>query len=315
MVSATTGSSRNVTGSSRGVKRRESDKATVTHSDPASLRRAELSAFLRSRRERITPGQAGMPIGGRRRTPGLRREEVAQLAGVGVTWYTWLEQGRDIKVSDQVLDAIARTLLLDRDERSHLYTLAGSATAPDLTESDVVSESSKRLLEQIEPFPACIQNAKYDLLAYNRTYARLIGDMDSQPAENRNCMWLAFTDPAWRKALVDWEVVTARMVAQLRAHMAEHVAEPAWKAHIRRLKNASPEFAQLWERHDVAAMQTKQKKFRNPLVGMVRFDVQISWLAPRQGTRMLIYTPADCQTRNRLADLAALISQEQAASA
>src|SRR5881227_3904269 len=90
-------------------------------------RRAELAAFLRSRRERITPEQAGLPPGSRRRTPGLRREEVAQLSGVGVTWYTWLEQGRDIKVSDQVLGAIARTLMLDRDERSHLFTLAGAA--------------------------------------------------------------------------------------------------------------------------------------------------------------------------------------------
>src|SRR5947199_5879920 len=129
-----------------------------------AVRRGELAAFLRSRRERITPDQVGLPPGGRRRTPGLRREEVAQLAGVGVTWYTWLEQGRDIHASEQVLDAIANTLRLDPNERSHLFTLAGLPEAPGLRECRAVPEPVHVMLRQLEPFPACVQNARTDIL-------------------------------------------------------------------------------------------------------------------------------------------------------
>src|SRR2546430_7799508 len=116
------------------------------------IRRHELAVFLRSRRERITPLQAGLPAGGRRRTPGLRREEVAQLAGVGVTWYTWLEQGRDIKVSGQVLEAISRTLMLDRDERAHLYTLAGSADAAPRGDCVELTPAVRAMLDKAMPF-------------------------------------------------------------------------------------------------------------------------------------------------------------------
>ena len=280
----------------------------VTNVDPDAVRRRELSAFLRSRRERLTPGQAGLPIGGRRRTPGLRREEVAQLAGVGVTWYTWLEQGRDIRASEQVLQAISRTLQLDNDERAHLLTLAGVTHTVSAEECDAVNEATLRLIEQLEPFPACIQTAKYDLVAYNRPYAHLIGDLDAKPAADRNCMWLAFTDPEWRKCLPDWEVVAARMVAQLRAQMAEHVAEPAWKAHLKRLKAASPEFVALWDKHEVASAQSTIKRFRNPLVGMLSFDVTMSWLAPRPGLRMMVYTPLDVQTERRVEQLLAMVT-------
>jgi len=136
--------------------------------DPDEMRRRELSGFLRSRRERLTPLQAGLPANGRRRTPGLRREEVAQLAGVGVTWYTWLEQGRDIKVSTQVLEAISRTLMLDHDERVHLYTLAGSAEVPMGPDCAELTPAVRTMLDQFVPFPACVQNGKYDLLAWNR---------------------------------------------------------------------------------------------------------------------------------------------------
>jgi transcriptional regulator with XRE-family HTH domain len=264
------------------------------------VRRSELSAFLRSRRERIPPAQAGLPSGGRRRTPGLRREEVAQIAGVGVTWYTWLEQGRDIKVSDQVLDAISRSLMLDRDERAHLYILAGGAEQPTGSECAELTPAVRSMLDKFAPFPACVQDGKYDLLAWNEAYGRLISDIDAMPAEDRNCMWLLFTDPAWRKAIVDWDGAAERMVAQLRAQMAEHVAEPAWKALLRRLRAASPEFTALWERHEVSAVITKAKQIRNPRVGMLRFDAVSTWLNPRPGTRLLVYMPTDAETVRRL---------------
>ena len=270
------------------------------------IRRAELSAFLRSRRERIAPEQVGVAGGGRRRTPGLRREEVAQLAGVGVTWYTWLEQGRDIKVSDQVLEAIARTLLLDRDERAHLFTLAGSADQQLRKDCAAVSPQLHAVLAQFAPYPACVQNGKYDLLAYNSTYGRLVGNLDELPLEVRNCMWLLFTDPRWQAAVVDWEENAARMVANMRGLMAEHVGEPAWKALVARLRAASPRFAELWARHDVREIENKTKTYRNPLVGEVRLEITNTWLAPRQGTRLMVYVPADDETETRLRQLVTL---------
>jgi transcriptional regulator with XRE-family HTH domain len=278
---------------------------TADHSD--EIRRNELSAFLRSRRERIAPEQVGFSPMGRRRTPGLRREEVAQLAGVGVTWYTWLEQGRDIKVSDQVLEAIARTLMLDRDEHAHLFNLAGTADQHLVAECAAVPPQLRTLLTQLEPFPASVVNAKYDILAYNRTYARLIDDLDALPPVERNCMWLCFTDSAWRKALLDWEDGAKRMVANLRWLMADHVAEPSWKSLVKRLRAASPEFAELWERHEVRSIENKTKRVNNPLVGELRLDVMNTWLSPRPGTRLHVYSPADETTDQRLSELLALI--------
>jgi transcriptional regulator with XRE-family HTH domain len=280
--------------------------------DPDDMRRRELSAFLRSRRERLTPLQAGLPANGRRRTPGLRREEVAQLAGVGVTWYTWLEQGRDIKVSTQVLDAISRTLMLDGDERAHLYTLAGSGEVPIGSDCAELTPAVRTMLDQFVPFPACVQTGKYDLLAWNRAYTHLINDIDALPPENRNCMWLVFTDPAWRRAITDWDETARRMTAQFRAQMAEHVAEPAWKAHLRRLRAASPEFADLWDQHEVSAITTKAKKIRNPYVGMLRFEAVSTWLNPRPGVRMLVYTPSDAETLRRMEKLVAMFEVDVA---
>jgi len=282
----------------------------VTSTD--EIRRNELAAFLRHRRERISPEQVGVTPIGRRRTPGLRREEVAQLAGVGVTWYTWLEQGRDIKVSDQVLEAIARTLMLDRDEHAHLFSLAGSVDQQVNSECAAVSRSLRAMITQLEPYPASVINAKYDLLAYNRTYGRLIDDIDALPQAERNCMWLCFTDPSWRKALLDWEDGATRMVANLRWLMADHVAEPSWKSLVKRRRTASPEFAELWERHEVRSIENKTKRVLNPLVGELRMEVMNTWLSPRPGTRLHVYSPADAVTERRLVELAEIIADEEA---
>ena len=260
------------------------------------LRRRELAGFLRSRRERIPPEQVGLPVGGRRRTPGLRREEVAQLAGVGVTWYTWLEQGRDIHVSEQVLEAIARTLMLDPHERSHLFTLAGSLLTAMEAECQAVTAEAHAILAQLDPYPATVTNGRYDLLAYNRAYQVLCGDLDALPFDQRNSLWLIFTSPALRTCLVDRDTAKARMVAQYRAAMAEHVGEPAWKCMVKRLKEASPEFAELWRRHEVAQPENLTKRFLHPDLGLLKFNFTNLWLAPRAGVRLVAYTPADDAT-------------------
>jgi transcriptional regulator with XRE-family HTH domain len=273
------------------------DAPRQRRADAAEVRRRELAGFLRSRRERISPDQVGLPYGGRRRTPGLRREEVAQLAGVGVTWYTWLEQGRDIHVSEQVLEAIARTLMLDRHERSHLFRLAGSPVTEIGAECEPVPPEAHAILAKLHPYPATVTNGRYDLLAYNRAYQVLTGDLDALPYEERNTLWLAFTSETMRQALVDWEQATPRMVALYRAAMAEHVAEPAWKCLVKRLQQASPEFATLWRRHDVAEPENLTKRYLHPTLGLLRFTYMNMWLSQRVGLRIVGYLPADDVTR------------------
>jgi transcriptional regulator with XRE-family HTH domain len=263
------------------------------------IRRRELAAFLRSRRERITPDQVGLPTAGRRRTPGLRREEVAQLAGVGVTWYTWLEQGRDINVSEQVLGAIAGTLRLDPYERAHLFTLAGAPAPPLEKECRAIPAGVHMMLAKLDPLPAVVGNARTDLLAYNRSYDFLM-DVSSLPAEERNTTLQMFTNPDWRERVMDWDDRADQMVGQLRGAMAEHIGEPAWKSLIKRVRRESPEFDERWRRHEVRPMRNLTKRFRHPEVGVLNFDYTYLWLGRRSELRMTTYTPADEETATKL---------------
>src|SRR5882757_5088113 len=154
--------------------------------------RQELASFLRSRRERIAPEQVGLPPGRRRRTPGLRREEVAQLASVGVTWYTWLEQGRPINASVQVLDAVARVLNLGPAERWHLYRLADVPGIPTSVDTQPLPGEVPPVLDALEPKPACVYNGKYDLLACNESYAAMFPELATADGRERNALWQIF---------------------------------------------------------------------------------------------------------------------------
>ncbi|RSO04587.1 DNA-binding protein [Streptomyces sp. WAC 06783] len=285
------------------VKPETAQQSTPTE---GAVRRGELAAFLRSRRERITPEQVGLPRGPRRRTPGLRREEVAHLSAVGVTWYTWLEQARDIHVSPQVLDAVARALQMDRAERGHLFALAGAADPVRGTECAVVTQSMRQMLDQLAPFPAVVQNSRFDILAYNSTYGRLLCDLDALPEEDRNCMWLAFTNADWRASLVELDKTLCVMAAKFRASMAGHVAEPAWKALVARLEAVSPEFREIWARQEVVRPVSHTKLFRHKEVGLLRLSATGLWTGPNHGPRMLTYTPDDEESRERLERLQAL---------
>ncbi|MGV9272252.1 helix-turn-helix transcriptional regulator [Streptomyces griseosporeus] len=275
--------------------------AQERESAPApEIRRHELAAFLRSRRERIAPEQVGLPRGRRRRTPGLRREEVAQLSAVGVTWYTWLEQARDIQVSVQVLDSLARALMLDASERAHLFQLAGAVDPSPAQSCPSVTSSVRALLEQLEPVPASVQNDRYDIVAYNRTYGQLLCDLDTVPPEDRNCLILSHTNDDWRSSIVHLEEAQRLMAARFRAAMASHLGEPAWKMLLNRLREASADFRENWDRHEVVAHRTKRKEFVNRYVGRLTVDHTDLWLNPELGARMVTYVPADEETRERL---------------
>ncbi|QFU85342.1 helix-turn-helix transcriptional regulator [Amycolatopsis sp. YIM 10] len=265
---------------------------------PEAARRRALADFLRSRRARIAPEEVGLPHGTRRRTPGLRREEVAQLAGVGVTWYTWLEQGRDIRASEQVLDAIARTLRLDRNESTHLFTLAGVARTMG-PECQAISPGLEHMLAKLEPFPAIVQNTRTDILAFNRGYDWLMGVADV-PVDERNSILLAFTRPDWRSRIIGWADNMPASVAQFRAAMASHLTEPGWKCLVKRLRAESPEFEVMWNRHEVAAPKNFTKRYRHPEAGLLAFDATYLWLGCRSELRLVTFTPADDETAAKL---------------
>ncbi|MEU7004955.1 helix-turn-helix transcriptional regulator [Nonomuraea sp. NPDC046570] len=287
-----------------GFSVREDEDMTETR--PAAIRR-ELGDFLRSRRERVTPQQVGLPLTGRRRTPGLRREEVAVLAGVGVTWYTWLEQGRPINVSIHVLQAIARALHLDDIERRHLHQLAGSSTpkaeptecAPGLT------AAFQPVLDKLDPFPACLQTPLFDVVAYNRAYRFLFTDLDLIPPGERNCAVQFFTDPDWRSRYIDGELVAARMVARMRAEVGTDLGAPAAAGVVDDLRERSEEFARLWARHDVLPQQYETKRLDSPLVGQLQLNF-VSTSVSETGHRMTVMTPADESTSLRLTQMADL---------
>lgn len=285
-------------------------RIAVNGNGSSESRRRELAAFLRSRRERIRPEQVGLPPSRRRRTPGLRREEVAQLAGVGVTWYTWLEQGRDINPSHQVLEAIARTLRFDAHERTHLFTLAGITVAAPVDECECsrLFPTAQAILDSLEPNPAVLMNSRWDILAYNRMHASFFDDLDGTPTEHRNCIWLAFTDPEWREVIVDWDEIAARMVGEYRSAMAEHLDDPSWHALLERLLDSSPEFAARWERHDVRQAESARKRVRHPELGLLELDYTNLWLDPSLGARVVAFTPPDESTASRLRDLHARLT-------
>jgi len=250
-------------------------------------RRAELAAFLRARRERIAPEQAGLPPGSRRRTPGLRREEVAQLSGVGVTWYTWLEQGRQINASPQVLGAVARTLLLDQAEREQVL--------PEVQE----------ILDALAPMPASVVNERFDLLAWNAAYEALWPNVTGAAPAERNVLWQVFTYPDCCHPYVNRHEQVGMLVAQLRGAYGRHLGEPAWTGFVRRLQAVSATFARLWDEHEVASQASYLKVYRHPAYPKLTLTTTSLAVQAVPGTRMVVYRPADEVTRDAITRLLA----------
>lgn len=263
--------------------------------------RPELSAFLRSRRARVTPDQVGMPPGARRRTPGLRREEVAQLAGVGVTWYTWLEQGRPINASAHVLGAIARTLRLDAAEREHLYRLA--EVPPPAADAEAPAEvpgDLDTILRALDPLPAMVVNARTDVLRWNRAYAALHPGLVSAPSGERNTIWNLFAVSPAHTHIANRDEQAPEAVATFRYRYSRHLDEPHWQGFVARLCSASPLFAGLWATHDVAAPRLCDKRYDIPAVGEIALRSTGMDLTDHPGLRLVVHTPADERSRQHL---------------
>jgi len=280
--------------------------STAPSQSASSARRTELAAFLRNRRERISPEDVGLPPGTRRRTSGLRREELAQLAGVGVTWYTWLEQGRPINASVQVLDAVSRTLRLDATERAHLFRLAdvpGSAALPGCDDCQLPAEV-QQVLDAL-PLPANVVTERFDLLAWNRTYAALFPRLTSALPDERNTLLHLYTARSCCSPVGDRQAHCDTLVGQLRVAYARHVGDPAWTHFIRRLEVVSPTFAKAWAAHDVAQPGMAVKTFRHPSLGEITATSTSFAVHGVPGARMQVYTPADEPSKAALERLAA----------
>ncbi|MBV9310475.1 MAG: helix-turn-helix domain-containing protein [Solirubrobacterales bacterium] len=255
-------------------------------------RREELADFLRKRRAGLKPEEVGLPNGGRRRTPGLRREEVAQLAGVGTTWYTWLEQGRDVRASLDVLESLSRALRLTPAERGHLILLGRGEAAPQCKlPPERVAPSLRRLIENLGPNPAYVLGRRWDYLAYNRAACALFGDLDQVPKHARNHIWLLFMDPARRELFTDWSTGHRLAVAKFRADSATHLGDPSFEELIAALRRSSPEFCKAWKRHEVARAGSARKEILHPALGTLVFEHAVFNPAEAPDQRLVLYSP------------------------
>ncbi len=271
-------------------------------------RERELGDFLRSRRAAIDPADVGLPSGHRRRAPGLRREEVALLAGVSVTWYTWLEQGRAERPSRAVLDAVARALRLDDAEHSHLLTLARRAAGDGAVEVsgrarragegveavDLAGhppDALVRTLDALDPAPSYLLGPRWEYLAWNRAQGLLYPKAESLAVEDRNLLFIVLCEPSARELVVDREDEARAMVTEFRAATALLRGDPDLEELIARLRRESPEFERWWSGLDVAGFHSRLRRYDHPRAGRLTFEYQAFEPAEWPGHRLVTQLP------------------------
>lgn len=284
-------------------------RSIAVRSSNGDRRRAELADFLRTKRASLQPEEVGLPDGGRRRTPGLRREEVALLAGVGTTWYTWLEQGRDVRASLEVLEAVSRALRLTPAERAHVILLGrGEEAPPCKAPAEEISPTLRTLVENLGPGPAYLLGRRWDYLAWNKSFELVFGWEPGTEPLSRNHVWLWFMDPSRRELCGDWATSARLLVAKFRADSARHIGDPAFEELISALESSSPEFRKLWKRHEVAGSGDGRKELTHPLVGRLSFAHAVFHHGERSEQRLILYSPL-CE-HDTAAKLAQLLEEE-----
>ncbi|MCK1299971.1 MULTISPECIES: helix-turn-helix transcriptional regulator [unclassified Bradyrhizobium] len=264
-----------------------------------------LGTYLKDRRTRLDAAAFGF-AGRRRRTPGLRREEVAQRANISPTWYTWLEQGRGGAPSPDVLDRIARALMLTDVEREHLF-LIGLGRPPEVRyqASEGVSPRLQRVLDALETSPAIIRTAIWDIVAWNRAATIVLTDYAKLPPERRNILRLIFCEPRVRAAQHDWDSVARFVVAAFRADAARAGAVSHVADFVDELCRLSPEFASLWRDNDVRAHGEGVKHLRHPVLGPIAFEYSAFAVDGRSDLGMVVYNPATPDDAERIRTLLA----------
>jgi transcriptional regulator with XRE-family HTH domain len=267
------------------------------HTPPDRFPHRELGAFLRSRRERLRPGAVGLPDAPGRRTPGLRRAEVADLAGISVSWYTWLEQGR-VRTSEQVLRAVARALRLDAAETAHVLSFVAESRPP----ADAPTWVSRNLLSLVEamaPHPAVVLDPHWDLLAWNDGYAALLTDPARLHPKQRNLLWLVFRWPPARTLLADWEGEARALLGQFRSRAARRPHDPRFAELVEELLSDG-DAARWYGRRETAGFQPSVRRFRHPVVGDLRLRYVKLAAVDEPGHHFLAYLPDDRDSEEAL---------------
>ncbi|WP_222265201.1 helix-turn-helix transcriptional regulator [Modestobacter marinus] len=253
--------------------------------------RTELGDFLRSRRRQLDPSDLGVPVSGSRRTPGLRREEVALLSGVSHTWYTWLEQGRDIRPSRQVVDAVARTLRMSPAEHRYVLRLAGLAAAPATDGGNGrLPAHAQRLLDALGDSPAYVITHDWSIVGWNAAYERFYPGVATAVPADRNLLWVVFTDAYVRELLGDWTTDSRRFLTQFRAEVGGRVHDAAVVDLVDRLQQASEHFRAGWASHDVDQFSSSERRFEHPGVGSLLLEHHQLTLADSPDLHLVVYT-------------------------
>lgn len=261
----------------------------------------ELGAFLRARRERLDPRDFGLPLRKQsRRTPGLRREEVAELAGVSVDYVVRLEQGRGLRPSADVVEALSRALRLTAGERTYFFDLTQRRPRETTEAATTAVPSLARLVDDLSPLPAMLTNHRYDVLAWNGAMAKLLLDFGTLPPSRRNAMWLCLLHPEIREYYADRERVVREGITHLRTAWAAHPEDPVLRGLIAECTAGNEQFARLWAERDVRSSGRGSKQLRHPVAGTIELDFEV--LMPLQDTdqRLLIGRPADHASRSAL---------------
>ncbi|GGF67192.1 transcriptional regulator [Paenibacillus albidus] len=275
-----------------------------------------LSDFLKARRAAISPAAAGLPEGTRRRTPGLRREEVAQLAGVSSTWYTWLEQGRDIKVSPSVLDCVASALQLTADERKYLYALAletgPGSTAFTHEEPSVISPPLQKILKELSTCPTLISDRRCGIVGWNEAAAHVFLDFAKLPPEQRNMIRLLFVRKEFQRLAVNWEQFVRGYLSIFRAYYGQYMEDRWYDDFLEEMREEHPLFNGLWEQSRVSSAPDVVLEFRHAKAGKMLFHLTSLQVHGSADLRCSIYTPAgDSNTEFKLKQLMDTYNTEQ----
>ena len=257
-------------------------------------RRQALSDFLKTQRGKLQPHSVGLPVGGRRRTPGLRREEVALLAGVSTTWYTWLEQGRDISVSSQVLDCVANALRLNEDERKYLFILAtGQHENPVLKPSTTeISPAIHLILDELRYFPTIVSDRRSNVIGWNEAAAKVFIDFGSVPAQERNILWILFTRKEFKALAGNWNDFIRGFVAIFRSYYGQFIGDPWYADFLNKISDANPEFLSFWNHNEVSSAPEVFIEFRHAKAGKMLFDLTSLQIQGSNDVRISVYTPS-----------------------
>ena len=252
----------------------------------------ELGNFLKTRRAKILPSQVGLSAATRRRIPGLRREEVAQLAGISITWYTWLEQGRSIHVSTQVIESLSKVLLLDKQERIHLYLLANQPLPPDIPGyQGAASPILQHVLDSLIYSPSLVTDQRWNVIAWNKAARLIFGEFSEMNVRERNIVWAMFTDKKHKQLFVDWSMHAKDLLGRFRATCGRYI-EDAWLTQfIDDLKMQSAEFNLWWPLHEIESNSEKCKQLNHPSAGILNFEVSNFDVSDSSGLKMIVHTP------------------------